>query len=666
MLSDFGHVFLVLALACSVYALIASFMGLFRKSPELVRSGERAAIATTVFITLAILALEQALLSSDFRYEYVASYTNRALPVFYKFTALWAGQAGSLLFWAWILVLYIMVMLVTYRKRLQADMPFILGILMGIVIFFLSLTTFVTNPFELLPRPVLDGNGLNPLLQHWAMVIHPPVLYLGYVGFAIPFAFALGALMRGKADNEWVKNVRRWTIVPWFFLGMGILLGGKWAYMELGWGGYWAWDPVENAAFMPWLTGTAFLHSIIIQEKKDMLKIWNIVLIFLTFALSIFGTFLTRSGVISSVHSFTQSSLGPLFLGFVVFILVSSFGILFLRMDLVKSKARLESIVSRESAFLINNVVFVGACFAVFWGTVFPVVSEAVRGVKITVGPPFFNAVNIPIFLFLLFLTGVGPLVAWRKSSPQYLKRLFLWPTVAGVVTYIVLFALGIRHQYALLSFALGVFVTATIVAEYHRGAIARKKKFGEGYLMAAINLTLKNKRRYGGYIVHFAMVLIFFGVAGSAFDTEVEANLKKGESIRIGHYEVVYEGHRTGQDPNKQWLRTDLVLKKDGKLVKRIHPERHFYLVQEQPTTEVAVYSTLLSDFYVVLVGVDDESQAASFKIYLKPLVMLVWLGGLVMVLGTIICLLPDEIGPRPTERKLEPTTKEVTPVHE
>ncbi len=651
MLTEFGHIFLVLALACSVYGLVASLWGAYRKNPELILSGERAALAVAAFLTLAAIALIQALVTSDFRYEYVASYTSRALPVFFKFTALWAGQAGSLLFWDWILAMYIVTLILTYRKTLSQDMPVVLGILMGVTIFFTSLVVFVTSPFAKLPTVPPDGHGLNPLLQHWAMIIHPPILYLGYVGFSIPFAFALGALILGKTDNQWVRTVRRWTIVPWFFLGIGMLLGGKWAYMELGWGGYWAWDPVENAAMMPWLTGTAFLHSIIIQEKKDMLKIWNIVLIFLTFALSIFGTFLTRSGVISSVHSFTQSSIGPLFLGFVVFILVSSFAILYLRYPYVKSTARLESVVSRESAFLINNVVFVGACFAVFWGTVFPVVSEAVRGVKITVGPPFFNSVNVPIFLFLLFLTGVGPLVAWRKSSLPYLKKLFLWPTVVFFVTLVTLFAFGMRHLYALLSFSLGAFVIATIVAEFHRGAKARTRAHQEGYLSALWNLTMKNKRRYGGYIVHFGIVLLFFGVAGSAFDREVDVSLKKGESMQLGHYEVVYKGSQVGKDAHKEWLVTTLELRKDGRPIKEIYPQRHFYLAQEQPTTEVAVYSTLKEDFYVVLAGLDDEegTEAASFKIYLKPLVSLVWLGGMVLTLGTFICLLPD---PRPKPR--------------
>ena len=377
MLAEYGLLILVLALACSVYSVVAYFLGAQKQIADLVHSAKNATIASTALLTLAILAVVQALMANDFSYEYVASYSSIALPTFYKVTSLWAGQAGSLLFWGWILSVYMLLVIYNYRNDFERILPYGLGTLSVVVVFFVALVIFVPHaqPFAKLANAPLDGRGLNPLLQHPAMAIHPPILYLGYVGFAIPFAFAFGALLSGHIDNRWVRTVRRWTIVPWFFLGIGILLGGKWAYMELGWGGYWAWDPVENAAFMPWLTGTAFLHSIMIQEKKSMLKIWNVVLIFLTFILSIFGTFLTRSGIISSVHSFTASGIGPLFLSFVVVCVVVSFGLLYYKKDLLKSETRIESVVSRESAFLINNVVFVGACFAVFWGTVFPVIS---------------------------------------------------------------------------------------------------------------------------------------------------------------------------------------------------------------------------------------------------------------------------------------------------
>lgn len=644
LLAELGQIFLILALAAAVYATIAYFFGAQKRIAELIQSAQNASLALFALLTLAVLGLEHALLASDFRFEYVASYTSLSLPPFYKMTALWAGQGGSLLFWVWLLSTYIMLVIYNYRNDFERLLPYALGTLSVICIFFLSLIIFVPHaqPFAMLPQAPVDGRGLNPLLQHPAMAIHPPVLYLGYVGFAVPFAFAFGSLLSGQVENRWVRAVRRWTIVPWFFLGIGMLLGGKWAYMELGWGGYWAWDPVENAAFMPWLTGTAFLHSIMIQEKKSMLKIWNMVLIILTFLLSIFGTFLTRSGVISSVHTFTQSEIGPLFLSFVIASTIISFAVLYLRKDLLKSEIRIESVVSRESAFLINNVVFVGLCFAVFWGTVFPVISEAVRGVKITVGPPWFNSVNIPIFLFLLFLTGVGPLVAWRKSSPAYLKRLFLKPILTGVITSVALALAGMRHAYALISFGLCAFVVATIVAEFHRGARARMRTHEESYFRALIALLNKNRRRYGGYIVHFAIVLMVFGITGAAFDKEVEASLARGESIQVGRYTATYEGFDAREDAHKQVFEAQLTLTRDGRLIQRLNPQRHFYFAQEQPTTEVAVYSTFLEDFYVVLAGWEENANKASFHFYVKPLVNWLWIGGMILAVGTVITLLP------------------------
>jgi cytochrome c-type biogenesis protein CcmF len=475
------------------------------------------------------------------------------------------------------------------------------------------------------------------------MVIHPPILYLGYVGFTVPFAFAIAALLSGQSGNEWLKITRRWTIIPWFFLGIGMMLGGKWAYMELGWGGYWAWDPVENAAMIPWLTGTAFIHSVMIQEKKNMLRVWNVVLIILTFTLCIFGTFLTRSGVISSVHSFTQSSLGPLFLAFVGVIATFSFTLLGHRINLLKSPVRMDSVVSRESAFLLNNVVFLGACFAVLWGTLFPVVSEAVRGIKITVGAPWFNAVLVPISLILLLLTGIGPLVAWRKSSPAHLQKMFAIPALGAVAALIVFLLAGMRHLYALISFTLCVFVTFTIVSEFHRGAIARGHTNNESYPVALWRLLMKNRRRYGGYIVHFGMVLIFVGVTGAAFTKELEGQLMPGEALKMRNYELAYQDTRRFQDANKMVVESTMIVKRDGKVLETIYPQKHFYIVQQQPTTEVALFSSLREDLYVVLGEHQPETNAATFHAYLNPLVSWVWIGGMVLTIGTLITLLPD-----------------------
>jgi cytochrome c-type biogenesis protein CcmF len=649
---QFGYIFLLLALGCAVYAVIATIIGVRRQQQEIVDTGHNAAIAVTAFLSLAAISLVQALLSDNFQLKYVASTSNRALPIFYKVTSLWAGMEGSMLFWAWLLAAFSFVCIVSYRRQQTLLMPYVTAVLMAVATFFISMIVFVTNPFELLAQAPADGRGLNPLLQHWAMVIHPPVLYLGYVGFTVPFAFAIAAMLSGQIGNEWLKITRRWTLVPWFFLGVGMMLGGKWAYMELGWGGYWAWDPVENAAMMPWLCGTAFIHSVIIQEKKNMLRVWNMVLIIITFTLCIFGTFLTRSGVISSVHSFTQSSLGPLFLGFVGLIATFSFTLMGLRLHLLKSDVRMDSVVSRESTFLLNNVVFLGACFAVFWGTLFPVVSEAVRGVKITVGAPWFNAVLVPISLILLLLTGVGPLVAWRKSSIAHLKKMFFIPALGALLTLAILLVAGMRHFYALLSFALSVFVTMTIVTEFHRGAIARGHTNGESYPVALWRLLMKNRQRYGGYIVHFGMVLIFVGVTGQAFTEEAEKQLKPGESLKVGNYELVYQDTKRLEDPNKMVVESTVVVKRDGKMLDTIFPQKHFYIVQQQPTTEVALFSNLREDLYVVLGEHQSETNAATFHVYLNPLVTWVWIGGMVLTIGTLITLLPD-----PRERLGKPT---------
>ncbi|MDZ7343697.1 MAG: heme lyase CcmF/NrfE family subunit [candidate division KSB1 bacterium] len=644
-MTQFGHLFILIALGCAVYSIIAAVLGARRKQQDLIDTGHNAALAVTAFLTLASIALWQALLTDNFRVEYVASYSNRALPIFYKVTSLWAGMKGSLLFWAWILSLFSLVCITSYRHqtRFTMLMPYVTAVMMAVAAFFIAMIVFVTNPFEMLPQAPADGRGLNPLLQHWAMVIHPPVLYLGYVGFTVPFAFAIAALLSGQLGNEWLQVTRRWTIIPWFFLGIGMMLGGKWAYMELGWGGYWAWDPVENAAMMPWLVGTAFVHSVMIQEKKNMLRVWNMVLIILTFTLCIFGTFLTRSGVISSVHSFTQSSLGPLFLAFVGVIATFSFTLLGRRIHLLKSPVRMESVVSRESAFLLNNVVFLGACFAVFWGTLFPVISEAVRGVKITVGPPWFDAVLVPISLLLLLLTGIGPLVAWRKSSFEHLRKMFAIPALSAAVSALVFLLFGVRHFYALLSFSLCVFVTATIIVEFHRGAVARGHTNNEPYLVAWWRLLMKNRRRYGGYIVHFGMVLIFFGVTGKAFTTEVERQLQPDESLTLRNYELEYKGTRRFQDPNKMVIESTMIVKRDGKVLETIYPQKHFYIVQQQPTTEVALFSNLREDLYVVLGEHQADTNAATFHVYLNPLVSWVWIGGMVLTIGTLITLWPD-----------------------
>jgi cytochrome c-type biogenesis protein CcmF len=630
-----------LTTAYSLFILIAGIRR-GRDGAAFIASGHNAALAAGGLLTLAAGLLFYNLAISNFRVEYVASYTSRELPLFYKLSAFWGGQAGSLLLWAWLLALFAVAVLLIYQRKNMPALPHVTAILMGILLFFNALLLFVAPPFELLPRVPRNGNGLNPLLQHPVMVAHPPLLYLGYVGMAVPLAFALGALLSGRLDDSWVKNVRRWTLIPWFFLTMGIMLGARWAYVELGWGGYWAWDPVENASLMPWLTATAFLHSIMIQEKKGMLKIWNMVLIILTFELCIFGTFITRSGIVSSVHAFAQSGIGPMFGVFIATSAGFCVWALLRRLPNLRATNRLESMVSRESTFLMNNLVLLGATFAVFWGTIFPLISEAVRGVKITVGAPFFNQVNLPIAMALLALTGIGPVLAWRRSSPENLRRQFFGPLIVTLAGTILLWMLGIRHFYALVTFALSILVTATIVQEFYRGARARQQSHAENWLTALWRLVARNQRRYGGYVVHFGVVLIFVGIAGTAFTTHREATVRAGESFDISHYQVKFERIVFGRDAAKQWMTTEVSVVSEGKFIKKLQPEKRLYVTHEQPTTEVALLSTWRDDLYLVLAGYDEEKQEATFSAYVNPLVIWLWIGGWVMAIGTLLALLP------------------------
>ncbi|MFQ5692993.1 MAG: heme lyase CcmF/NrfE family subunit, partial [Nitrospinota bacterium] len=500
---DLGHYSLLGAFVLALFSIVASLWGGLRRRADLILAGRNAAVAVFALVTTASGALIYLLMVRDYRVEYVASTVNNTLNAFYRFSAFWGGQEGSLLLWVWLLSIFAFVVIRQNRDRNQALMPYVTTTLMVTALFFLIILNFVTPPFDTLAIPPADGRGLNPLLQDWGMVIHPPNLFLGYVGFAVPFAFCIGALVSGKLDATWIAATRRWTLFAWFFNGTGILLGGWWAYRELGWGGYWAWDPVENASLMPWLMGTAFLHSVMIQEKRGMLKVWNVSLIITTYLLTIFGTFLTRSGIISSVHAFASSTFGWAFLAYILIALVISVSLVVWRLPLLRSEHEMESFFSREASFLLNNVVLVGITFSILWGTIFPVISEAVQGVKVTVGPPFFNQVNVPIGLLLILLSGAAPLLAWRMTSAGQMRRAFVYPTAVGIGVLVVLFAFGVDHVYALLAIALSAFVIATIVVEYQRGISARRRHHGDGLLAAAWELTMRNKRRFGGYIVH-------------------------------------------------------------------------------------------------------------------------------------------------------------------
>jgi len=635
---------LFFAFVLSGYASWSAFMGGRWRQGRLTLSAERGAVALFVIASIIMAALISALVTRDFSLTYVAQYSSSTLPMIYTVSALWAGQAGSLLLWAWLLTLFGAVVVWQNRHKNRELMPYVLGVVLFTTFFFFGLMVYASNPFELLPRPVPEGNGLNPMLQNVGMIIHPVALYLGYVGFVVPFAFAIASLIVKKLDAQWIRSIRRWTLFSWLFLTLGNLLGAKWAYVELGWGGYWAWDPVENASLMPWLTATAFLHSVMIQEKRGMLKVWNLVLIILTFALTIFGTFITRSGIISSVHSFGLSNIGPVFMAFLLLILCFSFGLMWKRLPYLKSDNKLDAIVSKESTFLFNNLFLVGMTFAVFLGTMFPIISEAIRGVKITVGPPFFNQVNVPIALGLLALIGICPLIAWRKASQRNLRRSFAVPLALTIVAGSVFFFFGVRSLYPLLSLTLSVFVMMTIVMEFLRGTRARARITGENYVRAFWDLTMRNKRRYGGYVVHIGVVMVFVGITGSsAFKMEQSAGLKPGDTLKIGEYSLRYKGLTNHSDNHVQSVAAEMDVSLNGRSLTTLYPERRKYNDRDV-VSEVAIRQTLKEDLYVILAGFDMEDRA-QIRVMVFPLVGWIWLGCIVMVIGTLIAMGPDRL---------------------
>src|SRR5262245_28125638 len=670
MAAQLGQFALALAWVITAYSVVASILGIRLKHDKLIASGRNAALGAAVCVTTAIGCLGYLFWISDFSIKYIAAHSNRDLPIYFKMSSIWGGQEGSLLFWGWLLTDSCALVLLQYWCQHIAMMPYLTAVLLTVSVFFTSMHLFAVNPFnqtvilssQMSPLPFVprDGNGLNPLLQDAYMVIHPPMLYLGFVGFAVPFAFAMAAMITRQLGDTWIRTTRRWTMVAWMFLSIGILLGGKWAYHELGWGGFWAWDPVENASLMPWLIGTAFLHSVMVQEKKGMLKIWNMVLVIMTYIMSIFGTFLTRSGVVNSVHAFAQSSIGGYFAGFIVIALSGALYLLLDRLPYLKSENQMESIVSRESSFMFNNLILLAACFAVFWGTMFPVISEAIKGVKITVSAPFFNKVNVPIAIFLMFLTGVGPLLAWRKASTNSLKRNFLWPALIALAAGVVLYARGVHHFYAWLSMVMSIFVAITIVREFYKGAAARSVGTGEKFIEAVVNLTLRNTRRYGGYVVHFGFVLLFLGWSGQAFTTDGSSELGVGDTMAIREYALRMDKLGIEDTPNYASDKATMSLFEYGKKVANLYPERRVYKAgsEPQPTSEVAIYSTTKNDVYVVFAGATPDGRKAIIQVFYNPLTMWVWIGGIVLVIGTLIALLPNK--KTPARKRQESESKE------
>ena len=648
---EFGSYSLLLALALSVYSFAVGAIVLLRPDwPNAERVGEtarRAGMGVFLALSCSMLALIAACYQNDFSVAYIFHHSNKDLPAPYKFSVLWSGQEGSLLFWAWLLSAYGFVM--RWRHKVDTRLVAYAGVVVAAVqVFFTLIINLAANPFAMMIGDIpADGNGLNPLLQYPEMVIHPPMLYLGYVGFTIPFAFALGALIMKYPGEKWIHITRRWTMVTWLFLSCGISLGAHWAYSVLGWGGYWGWDPVENASILPWFTGTAFLHSVMMQEKRGMMKVWNMWLIFATFLLAIFGTFLTRSGVVSSVHAFAQSSIGPWFSTFLALIFATCMFFFVRNRGHLKSENKLESLVSRESSFLFNNLVLLAACFAVLWGTLFPVLSEWVQGTKVTVGPPFFNRVMIPITLFLLLLTAMGPLLAWRSTSWESIKRNFTIPAVMAVATAIILIPLGwkpwqeMSQFYSLMAIVLSVLVAATVASEFFRGARVIGEKTGQNVLASMVYLTRRNTRRYGGYIVHLGVVIMIVGFAGQAFNTDTEKELGQGDSMQIGGYTLVLDSYTQDDNPNYGSESAIINVMKGGQKIDTLYPERRLYKASNQPQSMVAVRSTPKEDLYIVYAG-QSERDRPIIKAHLNPLVMWVWLGIWVIIFGTGIALVP------------------------
>ncbi len=686
---EFGSFCLLLGLVLTVYNFLVGGLALWGASPSGLRitnrpeaawnrlgeTARRAGIASFVVLSCAAFALVWAAFTNDFSVEYIRAHSNLALNNAYKFAALWSGQEGSLLLWAWLLSAYGFVLRIRHRVDVRLT-AFASTIMAAIQVFFLLLLCVAAPPFSIAPGAVAaDGAGLNPLLQYPEMVIHPPMLYLGYVGFSVPFAFALGALMMRYPGEKWIHITRRWTMVTWLFLTCGIFLGAHWAYSVLGWGGYWGWDPVENASLMPWLTGTAFLHSVMMQEKRGMMKNWNVWLIFSTFLLTILGTLLTRSGAVSSVHAFAQSAIGAWFYIFITIAFAVCLFTFFFQRDHLKSENKLESLVSRESSFLFNNMILLAACFTVLWGTLFPVLSEYVQGSKVTVGAPFYNRVNIPIGLFLLFLTGIGPLLAWRSTSLRSIRRNFILPSIAMAATAVALIAGGLRPWndgddmqstlFSLVAFTLSAGVITAIVEEFLRGANVVRTQTGKNIFSSILLLTRRNTRRYGGYIIHFGIVVMFIGIAGGAFNQAREMEMSYGDTLSIGSYQLIC---RSITQDSKAEYDTDyavLDVTKNGKYVTQLSPEKRVYFAgsdHEQSSTIVALHSTAEADLYTVFEGKNPDTGRPIIKVFLNPLIAWIWIGVVIVVAGTFIALVPNLVR-SPVRQRQEDLVPAVSP---
>ena len=637
-MASLGSFTLLAAFVVCTYAAVVSVAGARRRSTRLIESGIGASYLVTALMLLASAVIIHAFITEDYSIRYVDQYSDSAQPLFYQFTSYWGGLDGSIMFWVTLLAAFGSAAVYSNRERQRELIPYVVAVIAVVQMFFLFVMIVHKNPFATyLTQAPLDGRGLNPLLQNPYMAIHPPSLYTGFVGMTIPFAFGIAALITGHLDDSWLRAVRRWTMMSWLFLSLGLTLGMIWAYEELGWGGYWGWDPVENAGLLPWFTATAFLHSVMVQERRSMLRVWNMTLVILTFFLTIFGTFMTRSGIVQSVHAFGQDiALAWMFTIFMVVLLIFSFGLVIYRLPLLRARNELESWVSREAAFLVNNWILLFSAVFVLFATMFPTLSEAVTGMRLTVGPPFFTKWMLPIGLILLTLTGIGPLLAWRRSSPSNLRYQFMWPVVLAVVTGVGLYALGFRVWVSGLCFALCAFVVGTISQEFIRGAAVRREATGTDLMTAMIGLVARSRRRYGGYVVHVGIVLMFLGFAGAGYKLDSQVLLKPGDAHELGPYTVRYDRLSQNTDSQKQMITAHMTVLEDDEVVGELYPARWFFFKHEtEPTTEVAMRRTIADDLYIVLAGYELSDQAASFQITVNPLVNWIWFGFTVLALG-------------------------------
>jgi cytochrome c-type biogenesis protein CcmF len=640
---EIGAGAVMVALLLALYGSVAAAAGARTGRTSLVLSAQHAALGVFLLVTAALGMLIYAFLTFDFSIRYVAMNTNLGTPFYYRITAVWGALEGSIVLWGWMLALYTLIVVIRHRQNARELYPWVLAVMLGVLAFFLLVMTGPAPVFQRIAPIPADGRGLNPLLEDTGMITHPVCLYLGFTGFTVPFAFAVAALATGRVSDTWITLTRRWTLVAWYFLSLGLLIGGWWSYHVLGWGGYWAWDPVENAAFMPWLTGTAFLHSVMIQERRRMLKLWNISLVVLTFSLTLFGTFLTRSGVIASVHAFTQGSIGAFFLAFLALVVLASLALIAWRWDALRAQGELDSVVSRESAFLLNNVFLLASAFTVFFGTVFPLLAEAVRGEKVSVGAPFFNLVNLPLFLALIFLMGIGPLIAWRRASLENLKRNFLAPVVIGIAAAALFRLAGTASALTLLTFGLTVFTAATLTVDFTRATRARLR-MGERLGSAMGGLLIRHNRRYGGFIVHVGILIVALGVMGShAWSVQTETTLKRGEATELAGYKVRFDGLAAREESNHFRVVGTFTVSNHRPNLAVLHPSKKFYPQEQTPIAGVDYRLGLMEDVYLVLGDFARDGSHATIKLQINRLVSWIWVGGVIITLGTVLAILPE-----------------------